>query len=219
MSLPLAPGNMHICYPAGNERGAGDVRGDVMTLSRLVWIVALPVLAGLGGCATQRDAFAPACPAAQLLPQAADITRYHTPGTGSVHDVTDLVLQGRVVNVAGKCEPGPNSHTVDATVTMTMELTRGPAGRGDQPEVSYFIAVSDGTDILDKKVLTTRIKFPPNIDRVWLVSDPVFMRLPVTPTKTSAAYTVWAGFQLSPEEMAQHAQSPAPVDLPTRTTP
>lgn len=189
------------------------------TLSRLLWIGALPVLAGLGGCAVQRDAFAPACPSARLLPQAADITRYRTPGTGSAHDVTDLVLQGRVVNVAGKCEPGPNSHTVDATVTMTMELTRGPAGHGGQPEVSYFIAVSNGTDILDKKVFTDRVKFPPNIDRVWLMSDPVFMRLPVTPTKTGAAYTVWAGFQLSPEEMAQHAQSQPAGDLLGRQTP
>lgn len=178
-----------------------------MTLSRLTWMCALPVLAGLGGCAVQRDAFAPACPVARLLPQAADITRYRSVSAGSGHDVTDLVLQGRVMNVAGKCEPGPNSRTLDATVTMTMDLTRGPAGRSGQPEVSYFIAVSNGTDILDKRVFTERVAFPSNIDRVWLVSDPVFMRLPVTPTRTGAAYTVWAGFQLSPQEMAQHMQS------------
>lgn len=190
-----------------------------MTVSRLLWITVLPMLAGLGGCAIQRDAFAPACPTARLLPQAADIWRYRAAGVGTGHDVTDLLLQGRVVSVAGKCQPGPNAHTLDATVTMTMELTRGPAGRGGPPEVSYFIAVSDGTDILDKRVFTERVAFPSNLDHVWLVSDPVFMRLPVTPTKTGAAYTVWAGFQLSPEEMAQHAQSPPAGSMGGRQAP
>ena len=178
-----------------------------MIRTRLLWIGALPVLAGLGGCVTQRDAFAPACPATRWLPEAMDIARYQSPSAGTGHDVTDLVLQGSMKALAGKCELGPNAHTVDATVTVTMELTRGPAGRGSQPAVSYFIAVSDGTDILDKRVFTDQVKFPSNIDRVWLVSDPVFMRLPVTPTKSAASYTIWAGFQLSPAEMAQHAQS------------
>jgi hypothetical protein len=162
-------------------------------------LLLLPALAVLASCAPAQDQFAPTCPQASLLPQAADVTRYRV---GAGHDLTDLVLRGRVVNIDGKCKPGPNNHLLDATVKVTMELTRGPAAPGRTTAVTYFVAVSEGDRILDKHVYSNQVTFPANIDQLWLVSDPVFMRLPISPQMSGAAYTVWAGFQLSPAEMA-----------------
>jgi len=165
------------------------------------WQVACFVLlAVLAGCAPGKDQFAPACPQASMLPQAGDIARYRADSSG--RDLTDLALRGRVVRVDGKCEPGPNAHTVDATVKVLMQLNRGPAMAGRIADVSYFVAVARGQEILDKHVYTNRVEFPPNLDQIWLESDPVFMRLPVTPEMSGAAYTVWVGFQLTPQEMA-----------------
>ncbi len=164
---------------------------------------AIPLAAGLAACAPGRDQFAPACPQASLLPQAADLTRYRSEGNGSGHDLTDLVLQARVVNVNGKCEPGPNEHTLDASVKVTVEVTRGPAATGRTTDVSYFVAVVEGNQILDKKVMSNRVEFPPNVDRVYLTSDPVDMRLPISSDKTGAAYTVVAGLQYTPAEWTQ----------------
>ncbi|HSU05184.1 MAG TPA: hypothetical protein VLI93_06395 [Acetobacteraceae bacterium] len=163
----------------------------------------LILLSALPGCTPGRNQFAPACPEAALLPQAADFHQYRSQSAGGGHDLTDLVLQGRVLKVDGRCEPGRNARTLNATVTVTMEVTRGPAAPSRTANVSYFVAVVDGDRILDKRVFTDKVAFPGNIDRVFLVSDPVAMQLPVTPEKTGAAYTVWAGFQLTPAEMAQ----------------
>ncbi len=167
--------------------------------------VMLPALVGLTSCGPARNQFAPACPGASLLPQAADLNRYRASPHGSGHDLTDLILQARVVKVAGTCEPGPNAHTLDATVKVTMEVSRGPAAQGRTADVTYFVAVAEGDRILDKHVLADRVAFPANLDRVYLVSDPVDMQLPVSPEKSGAAYTVWVGFQLTPAEMAQQA--------------
>lgn len=187
-----------IARPVGNDPHH-PINPGVPAMTARLPILVLPALAVLASCGPN-DQFAPACPSASLLPQAADLTLYRP---GSAHDLTDLVLQGRVVNIDGKCEPGPNQRLLDATVKVTMELTRGPSAPSRTTAVTYFVAVSEGDQILDKHVYSNQVTFPPNIDRLWLVSDPVFMRLPVSPQKSGAAYTVWAGFQFSPAEVAE----------------
>ncbi len=167
----------------------------------------LGFLSGLAACAPGKDQFAPACPQASLLPQAGDLTRYRANSSG--HDLTDLALRGRVVKVDGKCEAGPNAHTLDATVKVLMQLDRGPALTNRTADVSYFVAVARGDQILDKHVYTNRVVFPSNLDQVWLESDPIFMRLPVSGDTSGAAYTVWVGFQLTPQEMAGGQQARA----------
>ncbi len=169
--------------------------------------VVTTMLASLAGCGPGPNQFAPACPGAALLPQASDVSHYRPSGQGSGHDLTDLILQTRITAIDGQCEPGKDSHTLNATVKVTLELTRGPAATSRVADVPYFVAVSDGDRILDKHVFSNRVAFPPSVDRVFLTSDPVTMWLPVSATKSGAAYTVWAGLQLTPAEMAQ-AQAP-----------
>lgn len=162
-----------------------------------LWLALLPPL---GGCALGKNEFPAVCPQASLLPQAADLTRYRPGATG--HDLTDVALQARIYKVDGKCEPGPKTSLLDATVTVTVEVTRGPGLQGRVVDIPYFVAVAHGDQILDKHVYSHRVTFPPNLDRVWLVGDPVDMRIPITPQVSGAAYTVWVGFQLSPQDLA-----------------
>jgi len=62
--------------------------------------------------------------------------------------------------------------------------------------------VTENGNILDKQVYHSPVVFPPNIDQVTLTSQIVHMVFPVSSTKSGAAYTVLAGFQLTPEELA-----------------
>ena len=211
MSNPCVGGHYAARSP-GRDGGEGAPIAGVLRMparrsyclfSRAIALAA--AMAGLAACAPSRDQFAPVCPQASLLPQAADLARYRATANGSGHDLTDLVLQARVVNVNGKCEPGPNEHTLDANVKVTIELTRGPAATGRTTNVSYFVAVVQGDRILDKKVMSNGVEFPPNVDRVYLTSDPVYMRLPISTNITGAAYTVIAGLQYTPGEWEQRA--------------
>jgi hypothetical protein len=47
------------------------------------------------------------------------------------------------------------------------------------------------------------VVFPSNVDRVTLTPGDVNLLLPVTPSKSGAAYTIIAGFQLAPGEVGQ----------------
>jgi hypothetical protein len=70
-----------------------------------------------------------------------------------------------------------------------------------------FVAVTDGGAVLDKKLFSLTVEFAPNVDTARATSPEVRMVLPVTPTKSAAAYGVLAGFQLTPEEVAAMRQS------------
>jgi hypothetical protein len=166
---------------------------------------ALAFLFPLFGCGSGKSGFAPACPVARLVPALADLTRYATPG--GVHDVTDLVLQARIVNVDGSCEPTDQKNRLAATVRISVSVLRGPAMRGREADIPVFLAVAEGDTVLDKRVYPVHLAFPPNVDRLTTTSSPIEMELPVSPKVTGAAYKVISGFQLTPDELAVNRQA------------
>ncbi len=162
-----------------------------------------PILALLAtGCGPgDNDAFAPPCPGAAILRDAADLSRYR----GAGRDLTDLVLNGRVTGIEGSCSRD-GSDTVVTNVSIGIELTRGPAATSRTAELAYFVAVLDGERILDKQVFNLRAAFPGNTDRLKLAGDQVELRLPVTRAKTAAGYRIQVGFQLTPVELELNRQ-------------
>ncbi len=155
----------------------------------------------LAGCGPGKDQFAPVCPRADLLWQAANISRYRDESASATQDIRDLVLSGRIVAIPAKCQPGDSAKQLAADVGVTLQFVRGPAMQGREVDVPFFVAATEGGNILDKHVYQTHIVFPPNVDQVTWTSDPVHMVFPISPTKSGAAYTVLAGFQLTEQEL------------------
>jgi hypothetical protein len=154
----------------------------------------------VSACAPERDQFAPACPRLAFLTPTADLAVYR-PGSDG-HDLTALMLAGRMQTINGQCRPGKAKNTVEATLTVGAELTRGPAMPSNKVVVPLYVAVTEGERILDKHVYDLTATFPSNVDRISVSTPEVFMVLPVSQTKSAAAYAVLAGFQLTPDELA-----------------
>ncbi len=163
-------------------------------------LLLLPLVLAACGDSTG-DKFAPPCPAAAILRDAADLHRYR--GTG--RDLTDSVLDGRITGLGLTCKRDGAS-TVVTTVTVGLDLTRGPAATGRTAEIAYFVAVLDGERILDKRVFNLRPEFAPNGERLRLDGDEIELRLPVSRDKSAAAYRIEVGFQLTPSELAINRQ-------------
>jgi hypothetical protein len=157
----------------------------------------------LGGCGYEdQSRFAPVCPKVAVLADAADVTVYRpSPTPGGGHDLTDMVLDGRIEGLSGKCARA--SDTLLAThVTLSMQFSRGPAATTREMQVPYFIGVFEGDEILDKKVIPIPLVFPPNVDRLALDTQDVELDLPISSVKSGAVYTVRVGFQLTPDQLA-----------------
>ena len=152
----------------------------------------------LGGC-SRPDAFAPACPQLALLPDGADLARFA--GTG--RDITDLVLDAHLTAVPATCRWADERHTRSRpSCRWRWRSAAGRRCRGGRPTCAYFVAVSEGDDILDKQVYAARADFPANTDRLALSSPEISMLFPVSQEKSAAAYKITVSFQLTPEELA-----------------
>jgi hypothetical protein len=154
--------------------------------------------AALAGCARAvSNQFPPACPHAGILADAADITRFRPGG----HDLTDMVLDGRITGVGGDCTR-EDGRTLKVTVHASVQLTRGPAAKGPVEDVPFFVAVSENGQLLDKQVYRIAPAFPRNSDTLSITTDDVSLTLPVSPDKPGSAYDLVVGFQLTPDELA-----------------
>jgi hypothetical protein len=160
-------------------------------------LAAVAVAASVAGCGDNQPKFAPACPGLSLLRDAADLTRFRPGG----RDVTDMVLDARITAVPAACSNGgPNK--VKATLNVTTEVARGPAARGRTADFTYFVAVTEGGRVLDEQDYPVRATFPANTEHVVLTGDDIDLVLPVTREKSAAAYQIYVGFRLTPDELA-----------------
>ena len=153
--------------------------------------------AGLAGCGPTLPKFAPACPQTGILRDGADLTQFRGNGT----DLTDMIVDGRITGLSGKCSLDDLTH-LHTVISVGMDLTRGPAAPGRQVGVTYFISVSRGDTILDKKDYTFNVAFPANSERVRLTGDQIDLVLPVNDKLSGASYRVLVGFQLTPDQLA-----------------
>lgn len=169
------------------------------TLSRLC-LVPLAAAAALGGCGATGDEFPPACPTVAILGDAADLSRYR----GASHDLTDMVVSGRITGLSGSCKRANRGAVVVTTVSVALELTRGPAAPGRAASAAYFVALARGETILAKQGFPLSAEFPPNTERVRLTGDEVEVPVPNRGTEGAASYRILVGFELTPQELASN---------------
>jgi hypothetical protein len=161
----------------------------------------LPLLAD---CGPTRNQFPPVCPNQAILGDAANLSVYRpSANQGHARDLIDLVISGRIVSIHGTCQPGENSRQLAVAVAVNVELTRGPAMQGNGVTVPLFVAVTEGDTVLDKHGYLMHATFPSNVDRITLTPGELDLTLPVSSTKSGDAYTLLAGFQLTPEQLRQ----------------
>jgi hypothetical protein len=169
-------------------------------LPAAAFAAALPLVSA---CAPERDQFPPACPATAFLRPTADLAVFR-PGSDG-RDLTTLVLAGRMQGIKGECHPGDKKNTVAASLEVGATISRGPAMQGREATVPIYVAVAEGERILDKRIYNLTATFPSNVERVDVATPRINMVFPVNPTKTAAAYSIFAGFQLTQDQLKANA--------------
>jgi hypothetical protein len=132
-----------------------------------------------------------------LLPDAADITRFN----GQGRDLSNLVISGHIRAVPAVCKPGDKPTTVVATLHVEADMTLGPAAAGVQ-NVKYFIALLQGDKVVGEQDFSYAPSFAANVSRTSIKGEDIEVIVPVSKTVSAAAYRIFVGFRLSPEELA-----------------
>ncbi len=160
-------------------------------------LIVIAAAASLSACGPDLPQFAPTCPRTAILSDGADLTQFRAAGT----DLTDMVVDGRITGLNGKCSLDDLTH-LRTVLNVNLEVTRGPAAQARQQPVTYFVSVSRGDTILAKQDYRLNVDFPRNSDRLRLTGEQIDLVLPVDDKLTGAAYSVLVGFQLTPEQLA-----------------
>lgn len=111
-----------------------------------------------------------------------------------------MVIDGRITGLGGKCSYVDGEHLA-TIVSVNMELTRGPAMQGRTADVTYFVSISRGDEILDKRQYTLRAAFDRNNGKLRLVGDETYLDVPTPGKVTGDSYRIEVGFQLTPQEL------------------
>ena len=140
--------------------------------------------------------YAPPCPVLRLLGDAADISSFDARG----QDLTDLQVSGRITGVPASCQSGGRGRTA-ATMHVQMQVTRGPALRAGTAQLPYFVTIMDGDQVLEQRDYRLGVEFPANVDTVTVNGPDIDMEIPDTQQKSGAAYTIYEGFRLTPQQL------------------
>ncbi|MBM3558827.1 MAG: hypothetical protein FJX53_02830 [Alphaproteobacteria bacterium] len=168
------------------------------TVSRIAALAALAVAAGCD----QTARVPPPCPAIVVVGDTAELTQFR-PGPG--RDLTDVVAEGRIDRFDGFCETDRNR---DGTGEIAVELqlffviASGPANTTRFATYEYFVAIADTSErILAKQTFSAEVAFEGNRNRLTAF-ETLVQTIPVTAGQDGGAFTVYVGFQLTPDQLA-----------------
>lgn len=157
-------------------------------------------LAALSGCSSSDDKPAPSCPTVLILADAERFTQFR-PGRG--RDITDIVAEGEIAGFKGTCEFGKKNATLEMTLSVSFNLTRGAANSDSVVEFPYFVAVpSMYPDPAGKALIPASVQFPGNLSKVRYADEELQLSLPLGNGLSGASYEVIIGFQLDEDQLA-----------------
>lgn len=158
------------------------------------------VLVLLAACGSDEQITVLTCPQVYIVQEAARYTEW-APGGG--RDLIDIRYDADIVNVEWLCTFLTDKNRVDMEARFAMRVLMGPAAPARQVRLPYFVAVADpsGT-IVAKQVFGMDIAFPGNALEIAHIES-VLQRISYGRIADAARYTVYIGFQLSPEQLAE----------------
>ncbi len=143
------------------------------------------------------------CPETKVLGDAGSFTRFRD---GPGRDLSDITFEGLIAKTIASCEYSIAKDSGEGTLSVTMnvvfEAIRGPAARKKNVSFDYFVAVTDiSQNILSKDAFKMDISFPANVTRLERQDEKIILDIPLGPKDDGSGFLVFAGFQLSGEEL------------------
>jgi hypothetical protein len=145
------------------------------------------------------DGPAMACPQEAVLQQAQSLTTF-LPGRS---DVAAQVTTAQITGIAGDCQLTHNNKVLLVKLQAGFSATNGPANNGAPVVLPWFVALTQGDQIIQEQDYTVKLNFDGNASMAQAVSPTVKMELPNIPA--SSQVQILVGFKSVP------GASPAPA--------
>jgi hypothetical protein len=138
------------------------------------------------------------CPDAVILANTASLPAFNPAAAG---DPSDVVYRVAMTNVTTRCEYDKSEKTADASLKIFLHAERPPGGGETSYRVPYYVAVTSGGDILEKKIYWLKLAFDAHAvsSDADIVVDSMIVKYATD--KTAYDYHLLVGFQLTKAQL------------------
>ncbi len=120
-------------------------------------------------------------------------------GSGG-QDLTDVVFEVSLEPLGGFCEKDGEDIAIELTVPIQVAL--GPADDSGRASFRYFVAIADQErEVIAREAFDLDVPVDDNLGRVAF-QEVLYPRIPVGESLNGAAYKIYVGLELTPDELA-----------------
>lgn len=173
------------------------------------WAILLVAITVLSACANEEEDPGVPCPAAKVMAQPSELTRYRE---GAGRDPIDVRFEARMMRVFGECSYDADGGEIDVDLEVTMHVLRGPALAGGEVSYRYFVAVAEwvSEDATEPAILS-RESFPveaniPAGRRGLSYTDQLEITIPRPDDRDVRNYVIYIGFELTRDELKHNRE-------------
>jgi hypothetical protein len=161
-------------------------------------------LTALAACSSDPATTAPMfCPSVAVLQQAQNLTSFEPGRT----DVAAQITTAQITGVAGSCTLEPDKHLLHVKFQAGFAASNGPANHGAPLSLPYFVAITDGQNIISKSDYSIPLSFDGNESIAQATTKPI--KIDLSNRRANRDIQVLIGFELTQDELDYAASHPA----------
>jgi hypothetical protein len=164
-----------------------------MTVSRYsLLLLSFFTLAGCNGDKVNN------CPAAVILADASQVTFFRP---GASQDLSGEAYRVALVGISTDCSINKKTGETDSSYRVNFRATRAPSADAAHYTVPYFVAVTQGDRLIEKRILQVSFDFGPGDSVAAFSESPDDFDIHVENGHQPFEYQLMAGFQMTPAQV------------------
>ena len=162
---------------------------SLMTISRVS--VLFLALFALAGCNTDK---VNNCPSAVILADTSALTVFRS---GAPQDLADEAYRVFLIGTSTDCSINKKTGETNSSLRLNFRATRAPSADAAHYSVPYFVAVTQGDRLIEKRILEIGFDFAPGASVATFSESPDDFDLHVENGHQPFEYELMAGFQMT----------------------
>ena len=143
-------------------------------------------------------------PETRVLDSGAKLLRYKE---GPGRDITDIILEAELTQVAGECEV--NEENVEVGLILSLQASKGPALESNAAKIDLIMAVTDqDQQFMEKQKMDIQLDFSGNRSTIGY-QERFYIDIPLKEGQKSDDFKIYITFLLSEEELNFNKKSNA----------
>jgi hypothetical protein len=182
------------------EKSAGAPNKSSLTrILRLMTVSRFPVfllaLLALAGCNTDK---VNNCPVAVILADASQVTVFRP---GAPQDLAGEAYRVALVGISTSCSINKKTGETISSYRVNFRATRAPSADAAHYTVPYFVAVTQGDSLIEKRILQISFDFAAGTSIATFSESPDDFDIHVENGHQTFEYQLMAGFQMTPAQV------------------